>query len=225
MPPMRPQRTYGAFRACLCSALAVMVAGALGGCGGGAARAPGMASDAGSRPVQLSRQDRSRGQDSVLAALDEGEVRKAVETYRINKDRAKSPFEFAGADLNGDGVPEAVVLFSGRDWCAATGCSLAILKDGPHGYRPVSRTVRVKPPVVVAPEATNGWRDLFVSTGGAGGAPLRRVRLRFSGSRYTRNAMQEAEIPPDVPQFGDVAIEKAAGDTAQTSRASRASNP
>lgn len=138
--------------------------------------------------------------------------------------RDEAPYQISGADLNGDGIAEAVVLFAGKDWCANTGCSLAVFQTGQHGYTPISRSVRVKAPVVVSTSQTNGWRDLIVSTGGAGGAPLRRVFLRFTGNGYSPNAMQEAEIPPDVPQLGETIIT----DTpppAQFSGASRASNP
>ncbi len=157
-----------------------------------------------------------------MRPLNEPLVRRAIENYRINKKRAEGPYTLVGADLNEDGTPEAVVLFQGKDWCANTGCSLAILQSGPHGYRPISRTVRVKAPVVISTDKTNGWRDLLVSSGGAGTAPLRRVRLRFTGSGYPRNAMLEEEIPPDVPQVGDIAIQAS---PAAPAPGVRASNP
>lgn len=189
-----------------CRLAALAAALLLAGCGGGAPRNAGMTPDEASRPVQLGRGLAADEYVSVKGALDEAEARKAIENYRINKDRAAGPYEMTGADLNGDGTAEAVVLFAGKDWCANTGCSLAILQSGEHGYRPMSRTVRVKSPVVVSTDQTNGWRDLLVSTGGAGGAPLRRVRLRFSGSGYSANAMREEELPPDFPQTGETVI-------------------
>lgn len=188
----------------------------LAACGGGASRSPATQLTDTSRPVQLGRGG-SQGA-SVLRPLDESVVRRAIENYRINKKRAAGAYKLVGADLNEDGVAEAVVLFEGKDWCAGTGCSLAILQSGPHGYRPISRTVRVKAPVVISTDRSNGWRDLLVSSGGAGTAPLRRVRLRFTGNGYPRNAMLEEEIPPDIPQTGDIAI---AAPPAQP----RASNP
>lgn len=175
------------------------------GCGGSANRPSGALQGDGAQPVQLGRNNRT-AQNSVLVHVDEPAIRRAIENLRIGKKRAAGPVQIAGADLNGDGQPEAMVLFAGKDWCANTGCSLAVFGAAQHGYKLISRTVRVKAPVVVSPSETNGWRDLLVSTGGAGTAPLRRVRLRFSGNGYSRNAMLEEEIPPDVPQVGEVAI-------------------
>jgi hypothetical protein len=182
----------------------------LPGCGG-TTRSGNPALAPGSGPVQLGRQ--GGGDLSVLLQLDEIAVGRSIENYRINKKRAAGPYQLAGADLNEDGTAEAIVLFGGKDWCAKTGCSMAIFRSGPHGYVPISRTVRVKAPVVISRDISNGWRDLFVSTGG-GAAPLRRIRLRFSGSGYARNAMLEEELPPDVPQTGETAI--AASVTAAT---------
>lgn len=207
---------------------AVLMLGALGvsGCGGGSARlGSGAAGDA-ARPVQLGRgTPAGGGQPSVLQPANEVEVRKAIAIYRINKKRGNGPVQIAGADLNEDGTPEAIVLFAGKDWCTSIGCSLAVFQPGQHGYRVVSRTVRVKAPVVVGHAQTNGWRDLYVATGGAGTAPLRRVRLTFTGNGYSRNAMLEDEIPPDVPQPGEVAIRQAPQAPVQNTGASRASNP
>lgn len=204
---------------CAAFAAALIVAG----CGGGSSRNSNLAPGETSRPVQLGGGLASRGNDSVVGRLNEGEVRRSIDNYRINMKRDEGPYQLSGADLNGDGTAEAVVLFAGKDWCAATGCSLAVLQPGQHGYQAISRTVRVKAPVVVSTGQTNGWRDLIVSTGGSGGAPLRRVTLKFTGSGYAPNAMLEAEIPPDVPQLGEIVIP----DTpppAQFSGAPRASN-
>jgi hypothetical protein len=201
---------------------AVATALVLSACGGGTSRTAGNAPGQTSGPVQLGR-GLATGNSSVAGSLNDVEMRRAIENYRINMKRDEGAYQIAGADLNGDGLAEAVVLFAGKDWCANTGCSLSIFQTGQHGYTPISRTVRVKAPVVVSTAQTNGWRDLIVSTGGAGGAPLRRVTLRFTGSGYSPNAMQEEELPPDVPQLGETVIP----DTpppAQLSGAPRASN-
>lgn len=220
MPVERPDIK---FALCACAAaLAASGSVLLAGCGGGASRSPATQMTDTSRPVQLGR-GTTQGA-SVLRSLDEPLVRRAIENYRINKKRAAGPYKLVGADLNEDGRPEAVVLFEGKDWCAGTGCSLAILQSGPHGYRPISRTVRVKAPVVISAERSNGWRDLFVSSGGAGTAPLRRVRLRFTGNGYPRNAMLEEEIPPDIPQTGDIAIAAPSAQGARSGPQPRASN-
>lgn len=201
-----------------------LAAAALAGCGGGASRTAGLTPTDANRPVQLNAGG-AGGQTSVLGQLDDVKINRAISNYRINKKRAEGPRQLVGADLNGDGIAEAMVLFGGKDWCATTGCSLAIFQSGQYGYRVISRTVRVKAPVVISTDQTNGWRDLLVSTGGAGSAPLRRVRLRFSGNSYSRNAMLEDEIPPDVPQTGETVIREAGTVPLQASRASNASNP
>lgn len=166
-------------------------------CGGGGRNAPtANVSGNTAAPVQLggSADSPARQQTSLVGPVDEAQARKAIENYRLSKNRAAAPYQLAGVDLNGDGTREAVVLFSGKDWCTNTGCSMAVFQLFQHGFRPISRSVRVKAPVEVTTDVTNGYRDFLVQTGG-GPAPKRRVRLKFSGSGYTRNAMQASEVP------------------------------
>ena len=68
--------------------------------------------------------------------MNEPELRKAVERYNLAKQRTPGPYEVAGVDLNGDGKSEAMVIFSGPDWCQKTGCSLVVFQEEPVGYRP-----------------------------------------------------------------------------------------
>ena len=157
-----------------------------------------------SQPIALRAGGGQGTASSALTPVNEAKARRAIENYRINKNRKKGPYQMTGADLDGDGVGEVMVLFSGEDWCNKAGCSLAILKSSERGYEPVFRTVRVKPPVIVARSASEGWRDIIVTSGG--GAPLRRVVLRFSGNGYPRNAMREPEVPRDAPIDGEIAI-------------------
>ncbi len=162
------------------------------------------------RPVTLAPPSGSAAETRVtLVAVDETELRKAIERYRIKLDRAESPVETAGVDLTGDGVPEALVLFSGPDWCVTTGCSFIVFRQIETGYEAVSRTTRVRGPVKVGPGSNAGWRDLIVKTGG-GAAPIRFVRLGFSGDGYPENALlqpgptdevlgRSTEVIPEVP--------------------------
>ncbi len=183
-------------------ALALLVS--LAGCKSGP-RVSGADGPDVSQPIALRAGGGQSAGLSALIAVNEAQAHRAIENYRINKNRKKGPYQMTGADLDGDGIGEALVLFGGEDWCTKAGCSLAILKSAERGYEPVFRTVRVKPPVIVARNASEGWRDIIVTSGG-GGAPLRRVVLRFSGSGYPRNAMQEPEFPRDAPIDGEIAI-------------------
>jgi len=158
-----------------------------------------------SQPIALQGGGQSAG-SSALVPVNEAKAHRAIENYRINKSRKKGPYQMKGVDLDGDGVGEALVLFGGEDWCTKAGCSLAVLKSNERGYEPVFRTVRVKPPVIIARDGNQGWRDLIVMSGGGGGTPPRRVLLRFTGSGYPRNAMQEPVIPSGAPVDGELAI-------------------
>lgn len=129
--------------------------------------------------------------------INEAELRKAVDRYRIIKQRGESAYDFAAADLNGDGRIEAIVLFTGKDWCQKTGCSLVIFQQEQTGFRPVSHVTSVRPPVLIGPESNYGWRDLVVKSGG-GNAPVRDVRLTFSGKGYAGNALLQPEAQRDI---------------------------
>ncbi len=133
---------------------------------------------------------------ATLGAVDEPELAKAIERYRIKMDRTESPVHSAGVDLTGDGRIEVVTLFTGADWCTVTGCSFVVFRPTERGYEPVSRSTRVRGPVMVGPGANAGWRDLIVKTGG-GAAPIRFVRLGFDGNGYPQNALLQPE-PTDT---------------------------
>lgn len=196
----------------VCSALLVLH---LGGCGSSETGTSG-GSIAGEAPTALSpRQDPSAGGggSALLAAVDEAELRKAVERYRISKQRSESRYEFAGVDLNGDGRPEAVALFSGNDWCVQTGCSLVVFQLEETGYRPVTHVTRALPPVLVGPDANFGWKDLIVNTGG-GAAPVRAVQLRFTGQGYPGNALLQPDALADLQARSQSVIALGTGITA-----------
>ncbi|MDX2266129.1 MAG: hypothetical protein NW215_14310 [Hyphomicrobiales bacterium] len=175
------------------AALCVSVlAGACAGLGGLTSAPESGATTSPSGPVVLAPTRVDTGAAPTAAAyvgsVDASEVAKAVERYRIQKRREPARYETGAADLNGDGRPEALVLFTGADWCLKTGCSLVVFQAQDFGFRPVSHIVSVRPPVLAAPPGGVGWRDLIVSTGGAG-APVRAVTLAFGANGYAANAI------------------------------------
>jgi hypothetical protein len=134
---------------------------------------------------------------ALKGEINEAELRKAVDRYRITKQRAESAYDTAAADLNGDGRTEALVLFTGKDWCQKTGCSLVVFQQEQTGYRPVTHITSARPPVSVGPDANYGWRDLIVKTGG-GGAPIHDARLAFIGKGYQANALLQPEPTREI---------------------------
>lgn len=209
-----PIRAFGAnFFAMLILALPASM---LAGCGGSGGSGTALNGEA---PIALTpKQDAAVGGGAALAGkIDETELRKAVDLYRLTKQREAGHYDFAAVDLNGDGRSEAVVIFAGRDWCQRTGCSLVVFQQEQAGFRMVSHMVNVRPAVMVGPESSFGWRDLIVKTGG-GMAPIRTVRLGFSGKGYPQNALlqpepvaemlaRSQEVLPESPAFA-AAIEQ-----------------
>lgn len=198
----------GGLAAFLALALLLAISGCKSNQGGS-----GVGGSDGSQPLALGGGVSQGASSSALVPVDEALAHRAVENYRINKNRKKGPYQLQGVDLDGDGVGEALVLFGGKDWCTTSGCSLAILKSDARGYTPMFRTVRVRAPVIVARNESQGWRDIIVTSGG-GGAPVRRVVLRFSGNGYPRNAMREPEFPSGMPLDGEIAIAEGQGSAA-----------
>jgi hypothetical protein len=167
----------------------------LGGCGGGSGGLLG-SSPASETEAPIALTPRSGGAQgpgkALTGEIDKAELRKAIERYRIIKKRSVGRYKTAAADLNGDGRVEAIVLFSGDDWCKKTGCSLVVFQMEQTGFRPVAHVTSAHAPVLVGPGQNYGWRDLIVKTGG-GAAPVRQVRLGFTGKGYPRNALLQPE--------------------------------
>lgn len=200
------------------SALILLLAGC-GGSGGSRSGPTAGIANTPAAPVQIGRRGGAgtAANTSALGPLDDAQIAKAIENYRLSKKRAKGSYQTAGVDLNGDGTYEAIVLFGGKDWCTKTGCSMAVFQKFSHGFRPISRTVRVKAPVDISVNATNSYRDILVQTGG-GPAPERRVRLQFTGSGYSRNAMLQSEVPLGTAERTETAIADVAAPAASTAR-------
>lgn len=163
----------------------------LAACGGGAGTSSIAEDEA---PIALApKTSTAQGGGSALTGtINDAELRKAVDRYRMVKQRTESAYDSAAADLNGDGRAEAIVMFTGKDWCQKTGCSLVVFQQDQTGFKPVSHITSARPPVSVGVDANYGWRDLIVKTGG-GGAPIRDARLAFTGKGYMANALLQPE--------------------------------
>ena len=98
----------------------------------------------------------------------------------------------ASADLNGDGVPEAIVVLRSGYWCGSGGCTTLILTRSKSSWKVVTIVKIAHPPIRVLKDATNGWRDITVWVAGGGIRPGYEALLRFNGSFYPSNPT----VPP-----------------------------
>ena len=110
----------------------------------------------------------------------------SVAVKKYSHDRATPKFEYALVDLNGDGVPDAIVRLTSRDWCGSGGCTMVIFRGGAGGYTFVAKATITQKPIKVSSEVLNGWHTLLVSVRGGGVQPGFAL-MRFNGSEYPRN--------------------------------------
>ncbi|MGG6463585.1 hypothetical protein [Solilutibacter silvestris] len=109
------------------------------------------------------------------------------------------------ADLNGDSLPDALVLLQGNKWCGSGGCTLLILKGTSAGYSLISHNTISAAPIRILKSSHLGWKDLIVHSNGTGD-----VLLIYNHSKYPFNPSLQpkatikqihssSELKPDAP--------------------------
>lgn len=95
-------------------------------------------------------------------------------------------YDYALIDLNGDGIPEAVVLINDPHYCGSGGCTMSVLRGGGSSFAYISGSTVTREPIRVLAESRFGWKTLSVSVAGGGAQPGEAV-MRFDGKRYPPN--------------------------------------
>lgn len=95
-------------------------------------------------------------------------------------------YKHAFADLNSDGVDDAIVLLQGKGWCGSGGCTMLALKGEDAGYTVISRSTVTNAPVGISGSMSHGWRDIIVHSDGA------EKLMRFDGNGYPLNSSMQS---------------------------------
>jgi len=124
------------------------------------------------------------------------------------KHGAPKAYQYALVDLNGDAVPDAVVLISDPRYCGSGGCDLAILRGIGTSYQYVSGSIVSRVPMRVLKESRKGWKSLSVSVAG-GGVKSGEVVLRFNGRHYPLNPTTQPHTrATDLEGSAELVLEK-----------------
>jgi hypothetical protein len=127
---------------------------------------------------------------SNIAASQRESIRRFLQTWDRNKNKA-TQYIAAFPDLNGDGVPEAIVYLA-NGWCGNGGCNTLILAKDSNSWRVVTNITITRPPIRVLASSSRGWHDIGVWVQGGGIQPGYEAELRFDGHTYPRNP----SVPP-----------------------------
>jgi hypothetical protein len=111
-------------------------------------------------------------------------LEKAIKEWA--KESTAPTYKHAFADLNDDGVDDAVVLITDNQYCGSGGCSFVIFKGVSGGFKVVSSSTITREPILLLPEKKKGWHTLSLYVAG-GGAKSGQVMMRFNGKRYPGN--------------------------------------
>ena len=106
---------------------------------------------------------------------------------RIGGEDEDARYAAAYADLNGDGVDEALVYLQSRSSCGSGGCNLYVLASRGGYWRRVSGHTITRPPIRILPARHHGWRDLSVWVVGGGILQGYHAALPFDGKTYPLN--------------------------------------
>ena len=99
---------------------------------------------------------------------------------------ASYEFNFSLVDLNGDGIPDAIVLFKGQKNCGSGGCRLEIFRGTKQGFEFISGSTISREPIQILAEKRFGWHSFTVSVSGGGAKPCDAL-MRFNGQKYPLN--------------------------------------
>ena len=114
---------------------------------------------------------------------------KAVHSFA---DDPNAGYRYVLADLNADGIADALVLMRDHYWCGSGGCTMLIFEGTAEGFRFISRSTITREPIYLSQETSHGWRTLIVSVGGGGGKSGESV-MRFNGREYPLNPSMQLQ--------------------------------
>ncbi|MEL6616365.1 MAG: hypothetical protein AAFQ43_11535, partial [Bacteroidota bacterium] len=115
-------------------------------------------------------------------------VRQAVTHYVAPFDPTPEAnlWQIAWADINHDGLEDALVLSGDPDWCGSGGCALLVLEaiaefdqEELGAYVVAAEIEMVSGPVELSASRTTGWRDLLIQD-----EEGQTRRLQFDGETY-----------------------------------------
>ena len=104
----------------------------------------------------------------------------------LDKDKT-SQYVAYFCDLDGDGVPEAIVHLLSNEWCGSGGCNTVVLAQSGGSWRVVTNISITRLPIRVLADKSNGWRNLGVWVQGGGISRGYEAELRFDGRTYPTN--------------------------------------
>src|SRR6201996_5425031 len=126
-----------------------------------------------------------------MLSQDEESVRTFLRTQDDGKD---TRYIAAFRDLNGDGIPEALVYLLGRNWCGSSGCNLLVLQRAGNSWKVITSMTITNPPIRVLNNTVNGWHSLGVWVEGGGISSEYEAVMTFNGKTYPDNP----SVPPAV---------------------------
>lgn len=138
-----------------------------------------------------------------MLSKDEDSVRKFLRTQNDDKE---TYYIAAFRDLNGDGVPEAIVYLLGGGSCGSAGCNLLVLQRAGDSWKVVSTMTIVNPPIRVLDSTANGWHSLGVWVEGGGIRSGYEAQMRFDGRKYPGNPSVAPAIKTKSRVPGEVVI-------------------
>lgn len=120
---------------------------------------------------------------SMLALSYESDSSISLNNYldRYFQDE-KTNYETHIADLNQDGLNDAIVYMTDRNWCDSGGCTLFIFQNTGIDYKMVSKVTVSTPQIKVSEQAHQGWNNIIVHSQGTGN-----VMLQYDGTSYPSN--------------------------------------
>lgn len=126
--------------------------------------------------------------DSTLDAATVEQAQLALLAYIEPHDATADAtrWRLAWADLNGDGLKDAVAFSQDKDWCGTGGCTLLVLEAIPEEdqeelgpFAVAAEIAMVDGPVRVLEKISFGWADLLVTN-----EEGQSIRLAFDGETY-----------------------------------------
>lgn len=129
--------------------------------------------------------------DLSAAPARSGDIKALEKAIIAWAEESKAPsYRYAFADLNGDGIDDAVVLITDNQYCGSGGCSFVIFQGVGGGFKVISSSTITREPILLLPEKKKGWHTLSVFVAG-GGAKPGQVMMRFDGKEYPSNPSME----------------------------------